>query len=528
MDVSFAIAKNGSPTCAAGPIALHSSYEPALEAARYAKERLGSSRPSHVVLLGPCLDYLSSAVRAMLPKARLVSVQYASAFAGKSVGTPDASWHPGLGRPLASFLDAALDEDAISGVAAIEWEPASRAFPEAAALARAALAASLDRLTSSMATVKAFGRSWIANACSSFLLAERALALAGNSSPTLVAAAGPSLSESLAEIRFHREGLNVIAVSSALAACEAAGVIPDLVVSTDGGNWSRLHLYPLRRSPVPLASPLSTLPSACVYERLPLLFLDQGSFAESELLPLLGPSTPLPAHGTVSGTAIRLAAALGGGPIVVAGLDLACRGEADHASPHGFDHVEADSSSRLSPLEGGAWSRCASSYPLALGPGPWKSSRGLGAYASALALDAASLPGRLYRMRPSPVELPGFAALEPGALASLAAGGEERGPVALPSPLPPKEARESLLGERLASWRALAASASAALGAGEANASALPGGVLVAELLRSVDIVDYAAARRAALAGQDPSRAAAELGRRCDEFLSALQRRFTR
>jgi hypothetical protein len=55
----------------------------------------------------------------------------------------------------------------------------------------------------------------------------------------------------------------------------------------------------------------------------------------------------------------------------------------------------------------------------------------------------------------------------------------------------------------------------------------LPKNALVSELLRSIDIVDYAASRLAILARGDPEPAAVDLSRRCDLFLSDLERRFS-
>jgi hypothetical protein len=524
MDLSIRPSRSGTPTCAAAGLWLHSRYDPRSEALRFAESEIGSSKPSHVVLLGPCLDYLSTAVRSVLPSARIVSLQYSAFFAAAAIGFPDASWNPGSPISMGSFLDSALDEDAISGVAVLEWEPAARAFPAEALAAREALRISLDKLASSTATVKASGRLWIANACATFLLAERAWLATPTDIPILVAAAGPSLRRSLLEA--SRLGLRyaTIAVSSALSACRAAGIEPDLVVATDGGYWSRLHLYPLVGESLPLASPLTALPSASIFRGTGLLPIDQGSFAESELLPALSPAIALPPHGTVSGTAIGLAARLTSGPIIAAGLDLASEGELDHARPHGFDPLREGSTSRIAPLESSSWSRVAESMPVALSEKPWRSSRSLTAYASALAQDSSALGGRLYRVDPSPVPLRGFAGIpvaELGAFAKPRLGSAMDHLELRATGLPPREERETFLRLRLAEWKELATSAAEGMRSGVLHSSRL-----VTELLRSVDIVDYAAARRAILSGGEPKRAAIDLGRRCDIFLSGLERRF--
>jgi hypothetical protein len=522
MELTISPSRSGMPTCAAFGIWLHSRYDPEREARRIAVAEIGSSHPSHVLVLGPCLDYLSLVLREILPGARILSVQYSALFSGLSRGRPDAEWDPGSGINLESFLDATLDEDAISGVAVLEWEPATQAFPEEALAARKAARASLDRLASSAATVKVSGKRWITNACASFLLAERCLMPRKSTTPVLVAAAGPSLGSSIRDISRLRDRLIVITVSSALSACRASGLEPDLVLSTDGGYWSRHHLYNLAVRPLPLAAPLTALPSASIYGHASILLLDQSSFVERELLPVMGPSLTVPPHGTVSGTAIHVALRMSDGPIIVAGLDLASYGDLEHARPHAFDAFLSASVSRLAPLEGSAWWRSSESSPLVLEEKPWRSSRSLMAYASALALDARPYTGRLFRLGPSPLPIQGLLPIDYHGIEELC-GDTPRWsePLFIEEGLPDRGWRESFLSDRLAAWKSLASGA-----AGDMIEGRLPDKPLVAELLRSIDIVDYAAARRAILAGGEPLSAARDMERSCDSFLSGLQRRF--
>jgi hypothetical protein len=529
MEPSLVASRAGPPACRAGEAWLHSRFDPSREADRFAAASLGDGRPPAVVLLGPCLGYLGEAVRRILPRATLVSVQHSPFFRGREVFEADFSWYPDSDRSLDEFLDSALDEDAVSGLAVLSWPPAEMAFPEESRAAAGALRASLDRLASSSATVKVFGKRWIANACRSYLLAETALSMESTDAPVVVAAAGPSLVPSLHAIAPVRGSIILIAVSSALAACRAAGLDPDIVVSTDGGNWSRLHLYPLAARSAPIASPLIALPSASLSGRAPFLLIDQGGFAESRLLPTIGaPDLSIirvPPHGTVSGTAILVASRLGSGPVIAAGLDLACLGDLDHARPHGFDYVSSGSSGRLYPEEGDRWSRAAESAPDATSSPPWRTSRSLSAYASGLDSSLGRLRGRLFRLNPSPISLPAFEALDDSALRSLlgglssAAGARRGSPFAgTAQPLRPRASREAELRGALSEWRALASDSSELLASGRLVADDR-----VAELLRSIDIVDYAASRRAILSGGDPAAAARELGRRADRFLLGLE-----
>jgi hypothetical protein len=90
----------------------------------------------------------------------------------------------------------------------------------------------------------------------------------------------------------------------------------------------------------------------------------------------------------------------------------------------------------------------------------------------------------------------------------------------------PRSSRESYLADRIRSWKELADEAAASMANGRLPDSASAGGALVSELLRSIDIVDYAASRRACLAQGDPRPSAEDLSRNAAFFLDELERRF--
>jgi len=537
MELVFQASRSGPPSCLAGPISLHSSYDPEREAERFLDGATAGRSPTCFILSGPCIDYLSPAIRKRFGEVLVVSIQHDGRFSDcprivSGNAGADAVWYPGCAMSREAFLEACLPEDALGGVTFLEWPAAARAYPAEAELTREAVKSVLDRLASSNATLKTYGRLWIRNACRNVLLAETVLAppeAAITSRPMVVAAAGPSLGEALEVLGPFRERFILLAVSSALAACRQAGFDPDLVVASDGGYWSRLHLYPLASRVTPLAMPLVAAPPPALDASLPRLVLVQGNFPEPELAPIAGGGLLLPGHGTVSGTAIHLAARLSSGPLVVAGMDLASRDIVSHARPHGFDGVTRDVQSRLGPLEGLVRAREAPLAPLALPERPWRTSRSLSIYAAALSEEALLPPfaGRLWRLAPSPVALAGYAPLEAsrGALEAFFAArpGQGTGTTGLPlrelaaPPLP--ERKEALLG-RIEGWMLLASEAAASLAAG-----ALPRSERAAEFLKAVDLPWWAAACRAVLAGKDPGPAARELEAGALAFADGLRER---
>jgi hypothetical protein len=527
MDLAFAPSKAGAPYAKAGSILLHSAYDPVKEAERFLDACLEGRSPSCFILSGPCLDYLSPLLRARFPAALILAIQHDGLFRShEASGHADATWYPDLGQGIEAFLSARLDEDALGGVQILEWPPAARAWPEEAARMADALRTALDRLASSAATLKVFGRRWIGNACRNFLLLESTWKPRPTNLPIVIAAAGPSLADSLELLRPHRDAYVLMAVSSALTACLARGLLPDLLVATDGGHWSRQHLFPLSGLSLPTAMPLTALPSASLSPGLKALLLDQGNFPEAELLFRLGGGFALPSHGTVVGSAIHLAARLGSGKILLAGMDLATLGSLSHARPHGFDSLTRDAQARLSPEEGLVYSREAGLSPIALPARPWRSSRSLETYAAALSGEAERPPlrGRLYRLLPSPIALPSFASLGAaglsGLLADLPAGFRPAPASFEEAGLPAPSLRRELLRTCIQEWRVLAREAALSFEGGR-----IPAEARARELLRAIDLPWWAAACRLVAAGKSATAVAGKLLDEASAFLAGLEER---
>jgi len=471
--------------------------------------------PPLFILGGPCLDYLGAALRVRRPGARILAVQYSDAFRDLGEEPPEATHLPGNPESIEAFLLRHLDDDRLERPVLVEWPPAVREFPAEAERLRQGLRFVLDRLAAGAATVRATGRRWIMNSLRQFLLVRTLVEAEPWEGTSLIAGAGPSLEEDLDAIGEHRARLRLIVVSSALRSLLARGLVPDLVVATDGGFWSRFHLLPLAARPLALASPLSALPSASLAPEL--LLLDQGGFPEGALCAALGGGLPLPPHGTVTGSALALAATLGEGPLVVAGFDFAAPPSRGHARPHGFDEIILAGEGRLRSAEGLRHARYATAHDERLPGTDWRSSRSLSTYAAALDADARSLGRPVYRLGPSPLPLPSFTDLDTPGLGALV-GRSALPPLALRRrQAPPMEERRALLASLFASWRQ---------GIGEALDELAKGGrpeAGMADLLRCIDLVDLAAALRNPGPGGRASREG--LGRAARSFIDEAEGR---
>jgi hypothetical protein len=175
--------------------------------------------------------------------------------------------------------------------------------------------------------------------------------------PVVITGSGPSLEAVLPQIAGARDNIFLLAASSSVPALAAGGIVPDMVISTDGGGWALLHLQAFVRMksacvhrPVNLALALcAAVPSQC--SESPILAINDGSLWQTMLLSAAGiPSVFIPQRGTVTASALDLALLLSSGNIFLAGMDFSVSDIKSHARPYGFDHLFYGSASRFAPV----------------------------------------------------------------------------------------------------------------------------------------------------------------------------------
>jgi len=520
VEVVFSPSRCGLPTCMAAGKNLHSTRDPLAEARRFLETRRDRGpaldRGSQVLLIGPCLDYLSECLAESFRGIEIVSLQLSADFRGLERPGAALRWYPDSTIPLDSFLLEAIDADALASLAIVEWPPGLEAFPREAKEARAALARTLSRNASEAATTRAAGRRWIANSVKNFLDIRSMVSLDFGNRPMAILGAGPTLPSALAILLPYWKSFGIVAVSSAVAAIVQRGFEPDLVVGTDPGWWSLPHLRPLVGRSIPLASPLS----ACAgWHGSPSVVIDQGWTFETQLAGELGPSLRLPSHGTVSGSALAAAAMLSAGHLVIAGFDFAAKASETHARPHAFDTYILSRESRVLPGESLRWSRAVESHPEAPGELGWRTSRPLRIYAEAIAGDIVNLGGRVSRIAASPIALPARPA-DASDLAGMARASPAGRCEPRLLPVPTSARRKERLEFFLTEWKG---SAAEYLGGrlGEPGSDSP-----IVDILRCVDLPDWAAVRRAARSGRDATESKERLLREVRDFLSALERKW--
>jgi hypothetical protein len=484
----------GLPSLRVNGVALHSPYDPAAEARRFARETLGASPVSTVVLLGEGLGYLGRAVTEAAPAARVVAVCYSPEVDRLAARRAAAAWSPSSPVALGDFLRRSIGELDVEGLRVVEWPASARLFPEVSRQANLEVRGVVRELNGSCATAAAMGRLWMRSAVLNLVSIGAVLegAPCAPDRPVVIAASGPTLARCLPDIARARDGVELWALPSAASALAAAGLQPDLVVLTDPGSWAMVHLH-FAGVRCPVFMPLSAARGTWRIG-VPIRLLDQGTLIERELLSAVGIEAPLAEpHGTVAATALDLALASTRGPVTLAGLDLCALDSETHVRPNAFDALLRDGDDRLSPHHALAYARARAgeSASRIVDGVRVRVSRSLDTYAGWLAHRASMVRGRVFRLHPSPVDLPGadpvdgtlFRALVASA-PPCASGPRLQQQPRWPSPTARRDAARSVLSR----WSEI-------LGRGAAQARAGTWAEALAESPELTDLAWHAAAR---------------------------------
>ena len=250
------------------------------------------------------------------------------------------------------FLEKELPEIDADLIRIIEWRPSLNYYREDYVKLLSIVVDFIKRTDAEKRTTAFFGKRWIKNFFRNLQNIEKILLYKTTDIPVIVTGSGPSLEDALPIISKFQETCLVISASSSVLALSSAGIMPDIVITTDGGCWALQHIYSLGRNEktkAVAATLCSALPSQC--RDTPHLIINDGSFWQNIILHELSiPSIIIPQKGTVSASAIELAMILSAGNIYLAGMDLAVNDIKTHARPYGFDAIFYGSANRFMPF----------------------------------------------------------------------------------------------------------------------------------------------------------------------------------
>ncbi|MDR0496867.1 MAG: DUF115 domain-containing protein [Treponema sp.] len=293
---------------------------------------------------------MTAPLRKRFPRAKIIALHVEKP--PENPEEPDSKWYPETGLSVQDFLEAEIPDSKAEEIRLLEWRPALSVFGGAYLSLIEETVEFIKRADAGARTLSVFGRNWFRNFFKNLDIIKNILCPAQFSIPFLVTGAGPSLEDAIPLIRENRPGLFILATASSLAALKAQNLNPDLVTSTDGSAWAKIHLNEIftGTNGIPLAATLAAaLPSQA--ETLPVLPISDGSFWQTLILKELGiPHITMPQRGTVSASALDLAFALSQGEIFIAGMDLANRDIRSHARPYSLDRLMEEKAERINPV----------------------------------------------------------------------------------------------------------------------------------------------------------------------------------
>jgi hypothetical protein len=387
---------------------MHSRFDPEREAERFIANACSTIHPSmplgSILVIGPCCGYITKALRDKYPRTRIVALQASRQFSELEAYTADATFYADDAAVTMSSIYGALGDDADFGVMKVAWGPSLDLF---SCKLLEGIDALVTRANSSATTLAHWGKRWIRNAFGNVTRTRFAVSIeTGCKASALVLCPGSSLEAFIKAWR--RECLErclVIAVSSALPSLVSAGIRPHIVVTSDPGAHSRLHLYSLAAYQIPLAHPITSYPIQCGAS----LQIRHGTSLDSYFSQGWEPYVDLPENGTAAGLALLLASKAVSGPIGVVGLDMASLDVMSHSAPHGFDDLKRKNDRRLSPRHSIDWIETSTERPIG---GGWKVSSQFSTYAAWFSHYASSQTGRtIVRVAPSAVPIDGMIAM---------------------------------------------------------------------------------------------------------------------
>ncbi|MBN2658801.1 MAG: DUF115 domain-containing protein [Spirochaetales bacterium] len=381
---------------------IHSRYNPYREAERFIENKTTGS-PSVVILIGAGLGYIQEVLDKKLPGTPVLSIFLDYEIYNNCYFRSAEShcWFPDSPEAIVHFLHRYIKETELSSLCILEWEPCASLYPREATEFTRILKNIIQELNGNILTTAWFGKKWLRNTIVNYLSIERYSVQPEIDRPVLIASSGPSLSEIIDEIKLYRNRFFLLALPSSLRALMASDILPDLVMTTDPGYYSRVHLNYVN-SDARLALPL-TAGRGSWNKNASVILLNQMTPYEIDLFEKTGiANLPLNANGTVSGSALELSAKYGQ-PVYFGGLDLCFKDIQSHVVPHSFDELLSVKSSRKSPLYTIYYERAFNARPdFSTGI---RTGRSLITYRNWFNHYSKSSPLPIGRIKPSPVSL---------------------------------------------------------------------------------------------------------------------------
>ncbi len=353
--IIFENAKNGSLTCSVDGKFLHSKYNPIKEAENFVENLKIQKNPSYIVITEPCISYIAEKIKEKFKDSKIVAIRYSHDFDSFNSEFDCVIYATNeiQVENLSTELFRKIGEKNLLTSAFFQWIPAANVFSETNKKVWTEIKSALEYSKMTLFTDSYFSKRWFLNSIKNLVFTKNIYQLNRTNLPIVITASGRSLEKCLPKLKKERKNIFLICVSSATSVLLKNKIIPDFVISTDGGFWAKKHLEALKNFPeIPVALAIEAACPSFLLKRNPIILLEYCDGFSKKLLDCLKLNFDFAErNGTVSGTAVALAQKLTEKNIYVCGLDLYSSKGFQHTMPNALEIFNAKNDNKIAGSE---------------------------------------------------------------------------------------------------------------------------------------------------------------------------------
>ena len=338
--IKFYTAKNGQETCSINNINIHSSYDPDKESSRFVDAIDTSINPAIILITEPGLSYCIKFLRIKFPKTKLIAIRYSNSFEKYNENWDYVFnfYDYNCEQKIYSELSNKFTDEEICSALFLSWQPSSKIYQNNEKIIWEVIKKLVIKSRTVLFTRSYFSSRWLINQINFCKNIKNIYTIKKGSSNVIITASGPSLKTSLPFIQKNRNNFFLIAVSSSVKTLLHNKIIPNLIITTDGGWWAKKHIESINNFDIPIALPLEANIQKKFLQTKKIIPLKYSDGIETNLLDICKiNSYNAERNGTVSGTALDFALSITTGKIYFFGLDLATSKGYQHTQPNSIE-----------------------------------------------------------------------------------------------------------------------------------------------------------------------------------------------
>ena len=300
--------------------------------------------PQNIVITGPCIPYLVAPLRKKFSNSKIIGIQFSYDFQ-KYNSLWDYCFYVTKNTRILDFHEELfnyLGEENLCTSYFFSWKPSEKPFEQEYKITWESIKMALDKSMAIINTRNYFNKTWLYNSLRFYKNINSIAEISPISKPIIITASGPSLNQQIDFLKQNKKYFFLIALSSSLSPLLENSIIPDVILTTDGGYYASRHLKILETNPdfsnIPIILPPEARISSKILEKNPIIPLSFEDNFDSKILKELDINCIIgKRNGTVSGTGAELALTLTRESIYFMGLDLDSSLGYSHTQPNALE-----------------------------------------------------------------------------------------------------------------------------------------------------------------------------------------------